>query len=115
MADPDTAKTSTKGFSIGEDISKGYYQMIDKNDGIAGMSSSKSVASPLKYDRKTKACSMTRYKHWTEMEDEILRRAMAAMAHEVGGTSNWSKISGKYFHSTRSETQCKNRWNNVSS
>lgn len=127
VAVPDTAKPSTEGFSIGEDSNKairvnylearspGYYQMLDKNDGIAGMLSSPSVASPLKCYRKPKACSMTRHKHWTEEEDEILRRAMAAMARKFGGTSNWSKISGKYFQSTRSETQCKNRWNNVSS
>ncbi len=54
--------------------------------------------------------SSTWHKKWTKREDAILRRAMA---NENDG-DDWVRISSIYFDSTRSATQCRNRWTNVS-
>ena len=58
---------------------------------------------------KDKVSNETRHKHWTQEEDGILRSAI--FKH---GSTDWSDISSMYFLSTRSATQCKNRWKNVS-
>eukprot|EP00536_Pseudo-nitzschia_multiseries_P000743 jgi/Psemu1/179414/e_gw1.9.178.1 len=52
---------------------------------------------------------MTRHKHWTGEEDEILRDAITK---EGKVRIQWEKISKKYFRKIRSAAQCKVRWNN---
>jgi hypothetical protein len=58
-----------------------------------------------------KANPMTRHKHWTIEEDEILRVALADLGNE---TVNWNKIARTHFQGVRSSAQCKSRWKNVS-
>ena len=46
---------------------------------------------------------------WSEKEDQYLRRAVGLV-----GENNFRIISERFFHGTRSEIQCKNRWKKVS-
>jgi hypothetical protein len=59
------------------------------------------------------ASKITKHKHWSEEEDETLRQAMDLEQHVE--TTNWTRIARYYFSNTRSASQCKNRWKNVSS
>lgn len=59
------------------------------------------------------ASKITKHKHWSEEEDETLRQAMDLEQHAE--TTNWTRIARYYFSNTRSASQCKNRWKNVSS
>jgi hypothetical protein len=54
----------------------------------------------------------TKHKHWSEEEDKTLNIAVEV---EQLKPIDWIKIARNYFNNTRSATQCKNRWKNVSS
>ena len=58
-----------------------------------------------------RASKETKHKHWSEEEDEMLR---LAIANEKANSIDWIRLARKYFNNTRSATQCKNRWKNVS-
>ena len=62
--------------------------------------------------RNNPASKGTKHKHWSEDEDKKLKQGMEAEP-DVKPT-NWIDIAQKYFSNTRSATQCKNRWKNVS-
>jgi hypothetical protein len=57
------------------------------------------------------ACTLTKHKHWTEEEDEQLKRAIEKETMK-GGKNDWKKIARRHFGNTRSGTQCKVRWKN---
>ena len=120
----DTLKHSIRNVAIQEDSDKkksrkdlkggesGTSNFMSKNNGKTGRNSSKLVASKRKRRHVSiAAVSATRHKHWTEEEDEILR---SAIAEQVKDNVYWNEISRNYFRLTRSATQCKNRWKNVS-
>ena len=58
-----------------------------------------------------RASPATKHKHWSKEEDETLRFATES---EPTGPLDWIQIAQDYFNNTRSATQCKNRWKNVS-
>ena len=107
----DTDKLRIGSLSMSEDGGKEFSEnhldnaFIDKNNAINGRFSTRYKQCQQSKD----IISSTRHKHWSEEEDEMLRHAMASEK-----TPNWSDISLTYFHSTRSVSQCKNRWKNVS-
>ena len=124
--DPVTVKFTNAGSSLGENSDNTTREgdsavsasvtrtnrWIGKNDAIVARLSSQAVAARRKADSKAKASvSSTRHKHWTEEEDETLR---SAMVQEGSGKIYWNEISRNHFHTTRSASQCKNRWKNVS-
>ena len=53
----------------------------------------------------------TKHKHWSGEEDKTLKLAVETEQLEP---IDWIKIARNYFNNTRSATQCKNRWKNVS-
>ena len=70
--------------------------------------SSKNIS---KINSSNRANKDTKHKHWSEEEDETLKLAVEI---EQFGPTSWIKIARNYFSNTRSATQCKNRWKNVS-
>lgn len=58
-----------------------------------------------------RASLVTKHKHWTPEEDKILKLATET---ELLQPIDWVQIARDYFNNSRSATQCKNRWKNVS-
>jgi len=58
-----------------------------------------------------RASKGTKHKHWTKEEDKQLKIALEL---EQNKHVDWMKIAKDYFNNSRSATQCKNRWKNVS-
>lgn len=58
-----------------------------------------------------RASPATKHKHWSKEEDETLKFATES---EPSKSLDWIQIARNYFNNTRSATQCKNRWKNVS-
>jgi len=73
----------------------------------SGASRSKTV-SRINSNRANKD---TKHKHWSDEEDETLNLAVET---EQIKPIDWMKIARTFFSNTRSATQCKNRWKNVS-
>mmetsp|Transcript_36859 Transcript_36859/g.42444 ORF Transcript_36859/g.42444 Transcript_36859/m.42444 type:complete len:477 (-) Transcript_36859:355-1785(-) len=82
----------------------------DSGTSLRGYGSDNNMTFPSlasnKADSKLSASS-TRHKHWTKEEDDTLRNAIT---QEGKNKIHWKEISGKYFNTTRSGAQCKNRW-----
>ena len=54
----------------------------------------------------------TKHKHWSPEEDDILK--LAVETTELMNPIDWIQIAQDWFNNSRSATQCKNRWKNVS-
>ena len=75
------------------------------NSAPASKKNKKIIRESLRANKETK------HKHWSEGEDETLKLAVEPVQN---GPIDWIKIARNFFNNTRSATQCKNRWRNVS-
>ena len=108
-SDPSIGDYSTRFHHFGSTSGSSPNHFLDKN--CSNLHCFPSVASSNKCDLQLKtSVPQTRHKHWTKDEDEILRSATLA-----SGTTNWGCISRTYFNCSRSATQCRHRWQKVSS
>jgi hypothetical protein len=66
-------------------------------------------------DGKVQDADTTKFKHWTEEEDNRLKYAVEReYTGRRGEKKNWKMLAREYFNNTRSSGQCKIRWKHVS-
>jgi Myb-like DNA-binding domain len=62
-------------------------------------------------DDQLPAAEQTRFKHWSEEEDALLKLAIEReYGDRPGARKDWKKLALKYFTNSRSSDQCKIRW-----